>query len=242
VEGAVPGGRGAVHLPRSPVPSPAQAGSCGIRTRLTHGHSRSHCQDNESFLQSALFRGSIARLLYPLSSDLRSTASRTLPPKPMHRTKGPHSLPVICSFLLDETHGFPWFSLGHLERFLLSSSFHELRIATWHPLRIPVDFRRHGGQRKSIRQSVLWADKRGEKSHRGVLCGWEFVALRAYNLKKAPVSDFLPCKHRKRPINRGFHVQNGVKTYRRNRLTVFRKPPVEAGGRRISGKVRRCGN
>jgi hypothetical protein len=105
----------------------------GGRTRLSHGHGRSHCQDNESLLQSALFRGSIERLLCPLSSDLRSAASRTLSPKSMHRTKGPHSLPVTCSVLLDETHGFPWFSLGHLERFLLSSSFHELRVATWRP-------------------------------------------------------------------------------------------------------------
>jgi hypothetical protein len=38
----------------------------------------------------------------------------------------------FAQILLDETHGSSWFSLGHLERFFLSSSFYELRVATRH--------------------------------------------------------------------------------------------------------------
>jgi hypothetical protein len=41
-------------------------------------------------------------------------ASQILSPRPMQ-----DSLPVTCSVFLCEIHGFPWFPLGHYERFLL---------------------------------------------------------------------------------------------------------------------------
>jgi hypothetical protein len=43
-----------------------------------------------------------------------------------------HHFLVMCSFFPGGVRGFPWFSLGHFERFLLSSSFHEPRVATRH--------------------------------------------------------------------------------------------------------------
>jgi hypothetical protein len=70
--------------------------------------------------------------LYPLSSDRRSAASHPLSPRRMHRTFGPHSLPVVCQTLPGGVHRLSVLRppQGHIERFLLNSSFHELRDAT----------------------------------------------------------------------------------------------------------------
>jgi len=52
-------------------------------------------------------------------------ASQILSPRPMQ-----NSLPVTCSVLLGEMHGsIPWFSQGHLERFLLFPPSTSFRVA-----------------------------------------------------------------------------------------------------------------
>jgi hypothetical protein len=55
---------------------------------------RSRSHNSESLLRYYFFHGFMSRLLYSLSSDLRSAASQALSPKPTRRTFGPHSLPA----------------------------------------------------------------------------------------------------------------------------------------------------
>ena len=68
---------------------------------------------------------SISRLNYA-ASVLAVYASQILSPRPMQ-----DSLPVACSALLDEVHGFPWPSLGQFKRFLPNNPpFTSFRVAT----------------------------------------------------------------------------------------------------------------
>ena len=82
---------------------------------MAHAHGRSRYLNGESLMRlsvSWLNHAAFVPAVY---------ASQILSPRPMQ-----DSLPVACYALLDGMHGFPWFPLGHLERFLPISSFHEL--------------------------------------------------------------------------------------------------------------------
>ena len=104
--------------------------------------SRSH--NSENLLLYYFFRGPIMRLLYSLSSDLRSAAPQPLSPRPIHRTKGPHSLPVARYAFPDGVRrvcSYPMVPLGHFEGFLLCLPFTSFRDAMWvkfKPCRGPV--------------------------------------------------------------------------------------------------------
>ena len=84
-----------------------------------HYCSRSH--NSESLLHYYFFRGSITRLLYSLSSDLRSAASLPLSLRRMQ-----DSLPVTCQVFPDEVLGFPRGLIRSCCKVLPVSSFHEL--------------------------------------------------------------------------------------------------------------------
>jgi hypothetical protein len=100
-------------------PPPPRKRVLEVPRSLIAVHFRSRSRNSESLSRYYFFRGSMTRLLYSLSSDLRSAASQTLSSRPMQ-----DSLPAARYAFPDEVRLFGGL-IRSFRKVSLISSFHE---------------------------------------------------------------------------------------------------------------------